>query len=615
MQKLYFFIFIILGLTMFSCKTESPFSGLTATDYHSFAEPNKAVVKHMDLNLEVNFDEKIILGTVNYRIKNFGSPQIILDVKGLNIKKVEVDKQKVPFSFTDIDPIKGQGLIIPITDKSSQILVEYSTIYGQSDALLWIEKEQTLGKKYPFLFTQGQAILSRTWFPCQDSPGIRATYKAKIKVPKGMLAVMSANNPTEVSADGVYFFSMLKPVPAYLIALSAGELAFKPLSNRVGVYAEPEILEEAANEFSDTELMVQAAEALYGDYAWGRYDLLVLPPSFPFGGMENPMLTFVTPTIIAGDKSLTSLIAHELAHSWSGNTVTNATWNDFWLNEGFTVYFERRIMEKLYGKPYADMLAELGYQDLIKTIGELANTPKDTHLKLNLKDRDPDEGLTDIAYEKGYFFLRVIESAVGREKFDQFVNQYFEDFAYRSISTEDFLIYLKNELPEFSFEKNKVNEWVYGAGLPVNAIIVNSSNFRNVEKKLSGFLKHNDLSFIEETQKWSSHEWLHFIRKLPFDIQVNQLEILDSTFNFTASRNNEILAIWFEKAIYADYRKVDKALETFLIKVGRRKFLIPLYQALIDTDRVEEAKKIYKEARKGYHAVSTATIDAMLLEE
>jgi aminopeptidase N len=390
------------------------------------------------------------------------------------------------------------------------------------------------------------------------------------------------------------------------------------LGNRTGIYAEPVSLNDAAYEFAELEQMLVTAEKLYGKYRWDRYDLLLLPPSFPFGGMENPRITFLTPTIIAKDRSLTSLVAHELAHSWSGNLVTNATWNDFWLNEGFTVYFERRIMEAMYGKDYADMLKVLGMQDLQNTLEELGPDSPDTRLKLNLEGRDPDDGLTDIAYEKGNYFLLNIENAVGREKFDQFLNGYFQKFAFQTMTTDAFIQYLESELikhdPELA-QKINYEAWIFKPGIPKNAIKVSSSRFEQVEKSAEAWKKGQPASEIA-TKDWSSHEWLHFLRALPEQLSAAQMQELDQTFRFTQSGNSEILAAWLEIAVKNNYEPANKALENFLVHVGRRKFLIPLYKALMTSpDGKEKARAIYAKARPNYHAVATSTIDAFFKEK
>ena len=494
--------------------------------------------------------------------------------------------------------------------------VAYRT-HPAAAALQWLQPDQTAGAA-PFLFTQSQAILARTWLPCQDSPGIRFTYEATVQVPPHLLALMSAENPRQLAPDGRYHFRMAQPIPAYLMALAVGDLRFEPLGTRVGIYAEPATLPAAVHEFVDLEAMVAAAEQLYGPYAWDRYDLLVLPPSFPFGGMENPRLTFVTPTIITGDRSLTSLVAHELAHSWSGNLVTNATWNDFWLNEGFTVYFERRIMEHLYGRDYAEMLQVLGQTALHHTLAELGPTSPDTHLRLDLAGRDPDDGLTEIAYEKGCALLLTLEQLVGRPRLDSFITEYFARFRFRSMDTATFLDYLRAELlaPVPGLEERlNLAAWVDGPGLPTNAPVAHSARFAAVEaagvQLAAGF---SPAALAPDTTAWSSHEWTHFLHGLAEAKPASPaLAALDAEFHFTQSGNAEILAAWFPLAIAADYAPAGAALETFLVRVGRRKFLTPLYRALLATPGGKaRAREIYRRARPNYHTVATATLDALL---
>ncbi len=448
----------------------------------------------------------------------------------------------------------------------------------------------------------------------QDSPGIRFTYAAKVTVPSHLMALMSAENPQERSPDGVYRFRMDKPIPAYLVALAVGDLEFKPIDARTGIYAEPSVIEKAAWEFADMGKMVTAAESLYGPYRWGRYDVIVLPPSFPFGGMENPMLTFATPTIIAGDRSLTALIAHELAHSWSGNLVTNATWDDFWLNEGFTVYFEHRISEMLYGKDYNDMTSLLGHQDMLATIEELegGRHPEDTRLKLDLAGRDPDDGMTDVAYEKGCGLLRVLENKVGREKFDAFLRGYFDRFAFQSMTTEAFIAYLDQELLKPNGIDMDVDRWIYQTGLPADAIVPVSDNFLKVEQEIARWEKGTPANGLA-VSGWSTFEWMHFLRHLPTGLTSARMDELDAAFHFTNSGNSEILAAWLEQCVRNDHEKAYEQLDRFLTTVGRRKFLIPLYEELIATEKGKVvAMKIYQHARPNYHSVSVRTIDGML---
>ena len=608
MNKILSFLFTALLFTSCGAKKD------LRVDKHSFSEPHNVRTTHLDLDVKVDFETERISGIANYTIENInGSKELILDANGLRIDKVTSGGKDCAFKLTEKDSILGQGLIIEIEKGAKQVAIHYQSA-PNSKALQWLNPKQTAGKKHPFLFTQSQAILARTWLPCQDSPGVRFSYTAKVQVPAELLAVMSAENPTEKNTEGIYTFKMEQAIPAYLMALGVGNLEFQNLGEHTGIYAEPEMIEKAAYEFAETENMLEIAESMYGKYAWDRYDMLLLPPSFPFGGMENPRLTFVTPTILAGDRSLTALIAHELAHSWSGNLVTNKTWDDFWLNEGFTVYFERRIMERMEDKDYADMLALLGKQDLEREVESLGHNHKDTHLKLDLLQRDPDDGMTDIAYEKGFFLLRLIEETVGRKQFDFFLNNYFTENAFKVMDTEEFIVYINEKLLDTDIEakeKIRLEEWIYGAGIPDNCPEVNSTKFKNVDNAIHSFEKGYPLANINSA-KWSSHEWLHFLRKLPKDSSLKDLKKLDTAFEFTTSGNSEILNAWFQLTIPTGYKAADNALEDFLMTVGRRKFLQPLYEALYMKDPLR-AKRIYKNARENYHSVSTQTLDAIVL--
>ncbi|MCU1244330.1 MAG: family peptidase, partial [Acidobacteria bacterium] len=417
---------------------------LLSADPHSYANPREVSVDHLSLDLSVDFAKKVLSGTATLTIVNHtGARELVLDSNGLRIAAVTLQPggSSSAFTLAPPDPILGSALHIPIEPATRQVTIRYTTS-PEAGGLQWLEPSQTAGKQQPFLFTQSEAIFARSWIPCQDSPGVRITYDATIHVPAELLAVMSAGgNPTARNAAGVHRFEMPQRIPSYLLALSVGDLGFQSLGTISGVYAEPSVLPRAAYELADVPKMIAAAESLYGPYRWGRYDVLVLPPSFPFGGMENPRLTFATPTILAGDRSLVSVISHELAHSWSGNLVTNATWNDLWLNEGFTNYFERRIDEKLHGREFADELALLGAGELAEEMPTLAGA--DTALSLKLAGRDPDEGSNSVAYEKGALFVAMLEHAVGRERLDLFLRRYFDTFAFQSMDAPTFLDYLR----------------------------------------------------------------------------------------------------------------------------------------------------------------------------
>jgi len=588
-------------------------------DPHSFSKPAEAVVTHLKWDAKVDFKEEIIRATASYTIKNkTAADSIFLDSKDLVIHQIKRDDEESPLQYklTSTNSYLGSQLAIPITSNTKEIRIEYETTKG-ADALQFLAPQQTSGKKHSFLFTQSQAILARSWIPCQDSPGIRFTYEASVEVPGGMLALMSAKNPQSVNEDGIYHFSMPQPIPSYLLALAVGHLEYRSLGRNTGVYAEKRLIEDAAYEFAEMQAMLDAAENLYGEYRWGQYDVIVLPPSFPFGGMENPRLTFATPTIIAGDRSLTALIAHELAHSWSGNLVTNANWEDIWLNEGFTVYFENRIMEEIYGKDFANMLALLSYQDLQEEIDYLNKEDRlaDTRLKVNLSGRNPDDGLTGIPYDKGYFLLRLIEETVGRKVWDDFLKDYFNKYAFEVMTTKKFLAELDRELlqnhPKWK-EKIRVEEWVFESGLPDNCPKVTSEKFAVVEENLQNWLEGAKVSTLK-TENWSSSEWLHFVRSLPEELNNQQMEELDREFNFSQIGNSEIRAAWFEKVIPNNYEAAQDDVEKFLIRIGRRKFLIPIYKAILNSKKGREwAIELYEKARPNYHAVSRQSVDQLL---
>lgn len=585
-------------------------------DPHSYANIHDVRIKHLFLDLGVDFDQKKLNGWAELTIQNHtGAEELVLDTKKLTISRIVLDNGKeTDFELSDEDSIFGQKLTIRITPQTEKVKVYYVTS-PESPALQWLDAEQTLGKTHPFLFSQSQAILARSWIPCQDGPGVKFTYEATIRTSPEFLAVMSAQNGKAKTEDGVYHFTMEQPVSSYLMALAVGDLEYRSTGRNSGVYAEPAMLEKAVWEFESMQSMIDSAEKLYGAYAWGQYDVVVLPPSFPFGGMENPRLTFATPTIISGDRSLVALIAHELAHSWSGNLVTNETWNDFWLNEGFTVYFEQRIMEKIYGKDYEEMLTKLGMGDLMHTVEEYMEEgePEMTHLYLHLEGQDPDDGLSDIAYEKGRFFLQTIEATVGRDSFDAWLKNYFSQNAFKPMNTERFVTYLKETLltTQELQDRVRIDDWIYGPGIPDNVPATNSKELDRIEQMITDFNAGVIAAEGMDTSGFTTHHWLYFLRGLTPSSKAQMVD-LDARYNLTSTGNSEIACEWFKRCIEMDYREAFPAMEAFLIRVGRRKFLSPLYERLVLTEEHRIwAEEVYAKARPGYHAVSYQTIDEL----
>jgi len=590
-------------------------------DTHSYARPDEVRVTHVALDLRADFDARVLSGTATLTLQRNGSAsQVVLDTKGLEIQRVSAGKADVPFALGKPDRILGQSLTVDLPPGANEITIAYRTS-PDAEALQWLQPSQTAGGKRPYLYSQGEPIFTRTWIPTQDSPGIRQTYSARITVPRDLRAVMSAEQLTPQglgSKDGRTFeFRLTHPIPPYLIAIAAGDIAFREVGPRTGVYTEPGMLDAASHELADLEKMVTAADALLGPYRWGRFDVLVLPPSFPLGGMENPRLTFATPTIIAGDRSLVSLIAHELAHSWSGNLVTNATWRDFWLNEGFTTYVENRLMEALYGEGRAHMLQVLdrrGLEEEIKRLG--GPTSKDTILHVDLTGRDPDDGFSDIPYEKGATFLRMLETMFGRRTFDEYLRGYFERHAFQSITTAGFLADLRQHLLKGDAQleqRAKLQQWLYEPGLPANAPVPASDALARVEEDVKAFMAGTPASAITAASRWSTQEWQHFLGSLPDRLSATQLADLDRTFALSARGNAEVLFAWLRVAIRNHYTPALPALERFLTSQGRRKFLRPLYEDLMKTDWGQaEARRIYARARPLYHSVSTATLDPIV---
>jgi hypothetical protein len=728
MENLHAFVkrFVFLGLLLLAlgdvraCGARSPYfgEGAQVLQGHSYANDREFVIKHIDMHLKVNFADKTIEGWVEYDLVHAylldnrkpgsvppyhfnpitGNHILLLDHRDMDVLGVygggTYDKKtgtlkskakKLTYSVgvgTADSLLFGKPLEIELPRSQSKIVIHYKT-RPSAGALQWLSPAQTYDQTHPFLFSQSQAILARTWIPLQDKPSVRFTYSAQVKVvcaaaggadcigaPDGSFAninptdfnvVMSAvklGNPEGdlILNNKVHRFQQKKPIPSYLMAIAVGSFGYKSLGKNTGVYAEHKLLDKAVWEFADLQKMVDAASDMFGEYAWGDYNVLVLPPSFPFGGMENPVVTFATPTIIAGDRSLVSLLAHELAHSWSGNLVTNRTWDDFWLNEGFTVYVESRIMERLYGADYADMLRVLGKGELDKTLGwMMKESPDDSHLRLHLGDRDPDEGLTDIAYEKGRFFLMMLEQLYGRKAFDELLNHHFKRYAFGTVTTDLFLADLKafheknaQTLGVMSWANFEplVAAWIDGGGLPAPGVggfpKLESKAFQRVEQQVSKFLVsgeplHSGYSVpcdasVIDTTGFTAHHWLHLLRQLhtrgdgsPGRLSRDEMAGLDARFGFTQTQNAEIACDWFVLAIQCDYRPAYQAMHDFLLKVGRRKFLMPIYEALLAQYVVRDGKyepafaqgkematEIFLQAEPGYHSVAARSLRELL---
>ena len=625
---------LLATLTMTACHSGSetaPTAPVAATapapahaeriDEHSYAEPDKVAIDDLALDLSIDFDNRILVGSASYTLswKDKAADTLVLDTRGLEIDRVEgLDGtghwSKLNFQLDKADPILGSRLSVVAPQRNAQIRVFYKTEPSAS-GLQWMTPEMTEGKQLPFMFSQSQQIHARSWVPLQDTPSVRFTYSAHVRSRPDVMVLMSADNDPNAVRDGDYTFKMPQKIPSYLLAIAAGDLKFQFISDRSGVWAEPSMLPKAVHEFEDTERMIQTAESLYGAYRWDRYDILVLPPSFPYGGMENPRLTFATPTVIVGDKSLVSLVAHELAHSWSGNLVTFSSAKDSWLNEGFTSYVENRIVESLYGKDVADMESVINRDELK---AEFADAPEALQILATKPGvlKDPDNSLTSTVYTKGAWFLQFLEQRYGREKFDPFLKGYFDHFAFQSINSSQFAKYAQqNLLQKYPnvVSQQEFDAWMYEPGVPPTAPQVQARRFGIVDSARLAWLGSKQLPPRVITDAWSSQEWIHFIDNLPRQIGTDQLAQLDNAYGFTGTANGEIAQRWYPLVVANGYTQANDAIAAFLQRVGRRKLIVPVYTELAKTEAgLAFAKDVFAKAKPGYHPLTVGTVQALL---
>ncbi len=596
-----------------------------AFDEFTFARPQEARVTHVALDLDLDFEGKRVEGVATLDVEAAeDATEIVLDSDGLMIGGItDGNGNELDYTIGESDPEKGEPITVQLGELTGpglqQIVISYAS-GPDAEALQWLAPEQTAGGQYPYVFSQGQAILNRTWIPTQDSPGIRQTWEARITAPKPLNVVMSGisrGDPEDVGENRRAFeFVMENSIPPYLIAIAAGNIEFAELGPRSGVWAEPEVLEEAAAELTDTEAMIDAAEEIYGTYRWGRYDMIVLPPAFPYGGMENPVMTFLTPTFIAGDRSNTGLIAHELAHSWSGNLVTYSSWRDGWLNEGVTSFFESRISEAVFGERRANQEYALSYASLVDAIEENGADNPNTAMRTP-EGISPFDTVGEAIYDKGTVFLRTVETILGRERFDEFMRGWFDRHAFQPATSEMFLSELREYVidgDEELEEQLMLDEWVYGTGLPENAVAPDAQAFADVDGAAQAYGADGTLPSSETWTGWTGAEQQRFLQELPTEMSAEQLAALNQQLALSDSGNNEVLFLWLEAALRNEYQPAVAQAETFLGEVGRNKFVEPLFAALWETGSWGQpiARGIYDETRSGYHSYTRSKVDAIV---
>ncbi|KAK1270594.1 hypothetical protein QJS04_geneDACA023498 [Acorus gramineus] len=608
-------------------------------DPHSYTDSTNPLATHLSLTLYISFPTCTISATALLTLPIPFSGPLLLDTRSLSISSVLHPQTLTPIPFSlspTIDPIKGQLLTLTLTGQDS-ILITYSTS-PDSSALQWLNPSQTASKTHPFVYTQCQSIHARSVFPCQDTPAARLRFSALVNLPHPLSSVASAPktfpdprppNPNEsrgaVSDDlwcmpgrCVEEFSSEFPVPPYLFALAAGRLGSREVGSRTMVYAEAEgeVLGAAAKEFAGVEEMVQAGEGLFGPYEWGRFDLLVLPPSFPYGGMENPLMVFLTPTVIRGDGSGAQVVAHELAHSWTGNLITNKTNEDFWLNEGFTTYAERRIVEVVQGEERAALNIGIGWKGLNADVERFKDNMEFTKLKNKQEGIDPDDIYSNVPYEKGFQFLWRIERQIGRAKFDEFLKKYIVTFKFQSIDTEMFIEFLKENVP--GIEKDiDLDQWVYGTGIPPDALEPVSNIYTKIVS-LSNEFRLGRMPTEDEVAYWSGQEWELYLENLPKTAEASQVTALDACYHLSESKDWEVKVVFLQLSISCGCKNYFGEVEKTLKEVGRMKYLRPLYTALVQGAGKEEekilAKRLFMEARESYHPIAQGVVESILLK-
>jgi aminopeptidase N len=589
-----------------------------ARDYFTFANTGAFVTEHLVLDLDVDFATQELRGfaLLSIRRRDAQATEVVLDTRDLKISGATmlVDGSATPLEFRFGEPheILGTPLHIALPPSSGdrfELMIEYATS-PQSTALQWLAPEITAGGKHPMMFSQSQAVHARSWVPLQDTPAIRLTYEATIRTPAALLAVMSADNDPLTPRTGEYHFDMPQPIPSYLLAIAVGNFYFAPLGEETGVYTEPELLDASVYEFADTQAMLETAEDMYGPYDWGRYDLLVLPPSFPYGGMENPRLSFITPSLLAGDRSLVSVIAHELAHSWSGNLVTNATWRDGWLNEGMTSYIESRLMEVIYDTARVDEERVINYRELLL---DLERVPEPMQaLAPRLDEADPDDFQGTIHYHKGQLFLEYLERAFGREDFDAFLQSYFQEFRFGTVTTEQFLDFLDAQLLRREgapLTREQVERWTYEPGLPDDAHRPTSANLDEAEALATSWAAGDTALADIDVSGWSPQARIHFINSLPEGLSLDKFAELDAGWQLSSSDNAEIGRTWFIQVATRRHTQAYDALQGYLKRHGRGRLIVPVYEALAANTRdLDFALSVFDGARANYHPLVANSI-------
>jgi aminopeptidase N len=588
-------------------------------DPHSCADLAQARTSNVELDLRVDFSARTLAGEAVLRFAAAAQGPLDLDTRDLAIEGI-ADLSGTPIAYTlhAPEPILGARLSLRLPAACLGVRIRYATS-PNATALQWLAPSQTAGQLHPFLYSQCQPIHARSLAPLQDTPRARVQIRAAFTVPAMLRARMGAaflGRGRSSPGLAVDRFELPQPIPPYLIAFAVGDLAERALSPRTSIWAEPKVLEAAAWELAETPRMLETAETLFGPYDWDRYDVLVLPPAFPYGGMENPRLTFATPSVLAGDRSLVSLVAHELAHAWTGNLVTNASANDFWLNEGFTVFAERRIVEALYGRERAELASAAGRHELSVSLRRFSDRPQLTRLRTDLSGVDPDQVYSSIPYEKGYLFLRRLEDLSGRAAFDRFLRAYLTRFRFQSITTAQFLAALEQELPGLA-ARARAAEWIDGPGIPADApepVSARLSALVSLARAAErGALPSPDESALLARRPEELLVFLQQLAESEAPVPAATCAALEAMFSLRGRKSLELRTAFLLPALRAKVPGAAEEAARAVGETGRMKFLRPLYGALArDPATRALAEETYAQAKPSYHPIARGVIEAVL---
>ncbi|HYH09340.1 MAG TPA: M1 family aminopeptidase [Thermoanaerobaculia bacterium] len=581
-------------------------------DVFTFSNPAAVAVRHVALDLTVDFASRTLRGNARLDIENLtGTNTLVLDTDDLTVSSVKVDGTTTSAWSWGTSTTHGRPLHITITPTTQSVTVDYVTSPG-AEGLNWNTAAQSFGRQQPYLYSLNEPIEARSWIPIQDTPSHRVTYEATIRVPSNLLALMSASdNPTERNDTGVYTFHMPYKIPAYLIAIAVGRLEFHAFDERTGVYAEPELMPAAEWDLRYLPDMVDAAERVAGTFPFERHDVLLMPPTFVAGGMEHPMLNFVEPTRVATGNFLpqtnpSTLIAHELAHSWAGDSATLGSWDDVWINEGITSYLTWRIMEELMGPERAEVGWHLDRASYSASAGQ-STSPSTI---LHRATPQPFAGFNSTGYTKGALFMKTLEDTIGRATFDVFLRRYFQIFAYRWVDHLQFLALLDeialDARPDVK-EQLRLSQWLYEPGLPSNVTAPTSSAVMNrVFERVARYDTGTPIAQLDPAS-WTEVEIELFLQGL--DLSANLAEI-DAALGLSA-RNLPPLP-WLGLSIATNYEPGMAGVERTLMAGGPNGVIVSLYNALMAQGLGDRARQIFAIARDRYHEAVEQTVAARL---